>query len=136
MAVMVGCDLHVNKQFKGNMGANFTETASTRAARSVTAISHLVESFDSQFGIHPESSAQRRSIVTALQNQKSPDRATMSQWIQEYDSQLYEGQLYEAGGMDCQKVKITSTCTDTCTPYDVHLMNWRLLTSDIDFDSL
>ncbi len=59
------------------MGANFTETASTRAARSVRTISHLVESFDSQLGIHPESSAHLRksdkkyikSIVTAHQNQ-------------------------------------------------------------------
>ncbi len=80
----IPCDLHnehVNKQFKEiirNMGANFTETASTRAARSVTTICHLVESFDSQLGIHPESSAHSRksdekdikSIVTALQNQK------------------------------------------------------------------
>ncbi len=46
----IPCDLHnehVNKQFKGiirNMGANFTKTESTRAARSVH---HLVESFDS-----------------------------------------------------------------------------------------
>ncbi len=49
----IPCDLH-------NEHVNITETASTRAARSVTTISHLVESFDSEMGIHPESSAHSR----------------------------------------------------------------------------
>ena len=57
------CDLHnehVNKLFKeviSNMGANFTEVASTRAARAVTSLAHMSERFDSETGIHPEATA-------------------------------------------------------------------------------
>ena len=59
----IPCDLHnehVNKLFKeviSNMGANFTEAASTRAARAVTSLAHMAERFDSQTGIHPEATA-------------------------------------------------------------------------------
>ena len=59
----IPCDLyneHVNKLFKevvSNMGANFTEAASTRAARAVTSLAHMSERFDSESGIHPEASA-------------------------------------------------------------------------------
>ena len=57
------CDLHnehVNRQFKeiiGDMGANFTEQASTRAARSVTTLVATAELFDKVTGIHPETTA-------------------------------------------------------------------------------
>ena len=57
------CDLHnehVNKLFKeviSNMVANFTEVASTRAARAVTSLAHMSERFDSQTDIHPEATA-------------------------------------------------------------------------------
>ena len=50
----IPCDLHnehINKLFKeaiGHMGANFTTEATTRVARSVTFISHVVDCFDSQ----------------------------------------------------------------------------------------
>ena len=59
----IPCDLHnehVNKLFKeviSNIGANFTEAASTRAARAVTTLAHMAERFDSQTGIHPEATA-------------------------------------------------------------------------------
>ena len=60
------CDLHnehVNKLFKdiiGNMGANFTEQASTRAARAVTSLAAMSARFDDQTGIHPEATAHSR----------------------------------------------------------------------------
>ncbi len=38
------------------MGANFTEVASTRVARAVTTIEQVVELFDSETGIHPQTS--------------------------------------------------------------------------------
>lgn len=59
----IPCDLyneHVNKLFKGiieRMGANFTEKATTRVARSMTAIDSLSTQFDEQIGLHPEASA-------------------------------------------------------------------------------
>ena len=59
----IPCDLHnehVNKLFKeviSNMGANFTEAASTRAARAVTSLAHTAERFDSETGIHPEATS-------------------------------------------------------------------------------
>ena len=59
----IPCDLHnehVNKLFKeviSNVGANFTEVASTRAARAVTSLVHMAERFDSESGIHPEATA-------------------------------------------------------------------------------
>ena len=59
----IPCDLHnehVNKLFKeliSNMGANFTEAASTRAARAVTSLAHMAERFDCETGIHAEASA-------------------------------------------------------------------------------
>ena len=59
----IPCDFHnehVNKLFKevvSNMGANFTEVASTRAVRAVTSLAHMSERFDTQSGIHPEASA-------------------------------------------------------------------------------
>ena len=58
----IPCDLfneHVNKAFKGiveSMGANFTELATTRVARSITTIERLSTQFDEQMGIHPEAS--------------------------------------------------------------------------------
>lgn len=59
----VPCDLHnehSNKLFKeaiAHMGANFTEDATTRVARSVTFISHVANRFESQTSIHPDSTA-------------------------------------------------------------------------------
>ena len=59
----IPCDLyneHVNRQFKeiiGSMGANFTEQWSTRAARCVTTLSSIAETFDQQTGIHPEATS-------------------------------------------------------------------------------
>lgn len=60
------CDLHnehINKLFKdiiANMGANFTKTASTWAARSVSSLERLSTGFDKQAGIHPEATAHGR----------------------------------------------------------------------------
>ena len=60
------CDLHnehINKLFKdiiANMGANFTKTASTWAARSVSSLERLSTGFDKQAGIHPEATARGR----------------------------------------------------------------------------
>ena len=54
------CNEHVNRLFKeivGNMGANFTEQASTRAARAVTSLAKMSRRFDDVTGIHPESTA-------------------------------------------------------------------------------
>ena len=62
----IPCDLHnehVNKLFKDiikKMGANFTEVASTRVARAVTTIEQVVELFDTQTGIHPQTSTHSR----------------------------------------------------------------------------
>ena len=59
----IPCDLHnehVNKLFQeviSNIGANFTEAASTRAARAVTTLAHMAGRFDSQTGIHPKATA-------------------------------------------------------------------------------
>ena len=59
----IPCDLyneHVNKLFKeviSNMGANFTEAASTQVAWAATSLTHMAERFDSQTGIHPEATA-------------------------------------------------------------------------------
>ena len=59
----IPCDLHnehINKIFKdiiGNMGANFTEEASTIAARAVTSLATISVAFDKNSGIHPEASA-------------------------------------------------------------------------------
>ena len=59
----IPCDLHnehFNKLFKeavAHMGANFTEDATTRVARSVTFISHVADRFESQTKIHPDSTA-------------------------------------------------------------------------------
>ena len=39
------------------MGANFTEAASTQAARAVTSQAHMADRFDCETGIHPEASA-------------------------------------------------------------------------------
>ena len=60
------CDLHnehVNKLYKeiiGNMGAKFTEFASTRAARAVPSLERLALGFERQTGIHPEATAHSR----------------------------------------------------------------------------
>ncbi len=57
------CDLHnehVNRHFKdiiGDMGANFTEAASTRAARATSTLVSIEELFDKVSGIHPQSTA-------------------------------------------------------------------------------
>ena len=62
----IPCDLHnehVNRLFKeiiGNMGANFTEQASTRAARAITSLATMSRRFDDTTGIHPESTAHCR----------------------------------------------------------------------------
>eukprot|EP00731_Ephydatia_muelleri_P013473 Em0007g783a len=45
---------------KGNMGANFTEFASTRAARAVSSLERLALGFERQTGIHPEATAHSR----------------------------------------------------------------------------
>ncbi len=80
----IPCDLHnehVNKLFKEiikNMGANFTEVASTRVARAVTTIEQVVELFDTETGIHPQTSTHSRKsddedvkkVVKALVEQK------------------------------------------------------------------
>ncbi len=80
----IPCDLHnehVNKLFKDiirNMGANFTEVASTRVARAVTTLGHVVKIFDTHTGINPRSSAHSRKsddedvkkVVKALMEQK------------------------------------------------------------------
>ena len=53
----IPCDLfneHINKLLKciiSNMGPNLTEQALQRAARSVTALQHICENFDSQSGV-------------------------------------------------------------------------------------
>ena len=60
------CDLHnenVNRLFKEvicNMGANFTEISSTRAARSVSSLEKMAKIFDNQTTIHPEATAHSR----------------------------------------------------------------------------
>ena len=62
----IPCDLHnehINKLFKEiitNMGAKFTEEASTRAARSVSSLAKIAKIFDSETDIHPEASAHSR----------------------------------------------------------------------------
>lgn len=59
----IPCDLHnehVNRLFKdaiAHMGANFTQEATTRIARSVTFISHVVEHFETQTNVHPNTIA-------------------------------------------------------------------------------
>ena len=70
----IPCDLHnehVNKLYKeiiGNMGANFTEFASTRAARAVSSLERLALGFERHTGIHPEATAHsRRSDVKDVQ---------------------------------------------------------------------
>ena len=60
------CDLyneHVNRLYKqliANMGANFTESASTHAARAVSSLERLALGFERQTGIHPEATAHSR----------------------------------------------------------------------------
>ena len=80
----IPCDLHnehVNKLFKeiiSNMGANFTEEASTRAARSVSSLERIAKIFDNETDIHKEASAHSRksdekdvkSVVKILQQSK------------------------------------------------------------------
>ena len=62
----IPCDLHnehINKLYKdviANMGANFTEVASTRAARAVSFLERLALAFDKYTGIHPEATAHSR----------------------------------------------------------------------------
>ena len=63
----LACDLHnehVNKLYKeiiGTcMGANFTEFASTPAARAVSSLERLALGFERQTGIHPEATAHSR----------------------------------------------------------------------------
>ncbi len=59
----IPCDLyneHVNRLFKDavkRMGANFTEKATTRVARSITFLEKLSEEFDAQSGVPPPTSA-------------------------------------------------------------------------------
>ena len=81
----IPCDLHnehINCLFKeivGNMGANFTKEASTRAARAVTSLATMANCFDSQTGIHALPSAHTRKsdekdldlVVKELLNAKS-----------------------------------------------------------------
>ena len=81
----IPCDLHnehVNKLFKeaiSNMGANFTEEASIRAAaRSVSLLERIAKIFDNETDIHQETSAHSRksdekdvkSVVKILQQSK------------------------------------------------------------------
>ena len=68
------CDLHnehVNKLYKEiieNMGANFTEFASTRAARAVSSLERLALGFERHTGIHPKATVHsRRSDVKDVQ---------------------------------------------------------------------
>ena len=68
------CDLHnehVNRLYKqlvANVGANFTESASTRAARAVSSLERLALGFERQTGIHPKTTAQsRKSDVKDVQ---------------------------------------------------------------------
>ena len=62
----VSCDLHnehVNKLYKDiivSMGANFTESDSTGAARAVSSLDRITFRFDKQTGIHPEATAHSR----------------------------------------------------------------------------
>ncbi len=59
----IPCDLHnehINKLYKNiisNMGANFTKTASTWAARSVSSLHRISMAFDKQTNIHREATA-------------------------------------------------------------------------------
>ena len=83
----IPCDLHnehVNRLFKeiiGDMGANFTETASTRTARSVSTLERLALQYEKQTAIHPQASAHSRrsdekdvqTIVQAVQKAKLLD---------------------------------------------------------------
>ena len=105
----IPCDLHnehVNKLFKEvihNMGANFTEAASTRAARAVTSLALMAEKFDSESGIHPEATAhttksnetdvmtvvkvlQQRDVLTVhggRSHHKFPNMSTNPLWIKD-----------------------------------------------------
>ncbi len=74
----IPCDLyneHVNHLFKGS---NFTEQSSTRAARCVTTLSSIADTFDKLTGIHPESTSHTMSsnrddvlsIATVVQSSK------------------------------------------------------------------
>ena len=62
----IPCDLHnehINRVFKEiihNMGANFSQEASTRAARSISSLEKILKRFDSSTSIHPEASAHSR----------------------------------------------------------------------------
>lgn len=63
----IPCDLHnehINKLFKDlieNMGANFSESASTRASRVhvVSSLERISLNFDKQTGIHARTTAQK-----------------------------------------------------------------------------
>ena len=60
------CDLHnehVNCVFKeiiGNMCSNFTQEASTKAARAVSSLAKMAKRFDDQTTIHPQATAHTR----------------------------------------------------------------------------
>ena len=83
----IPCDLHnehINKLFKemiGDMGANFTEEASTRAARSISTLERLAIQYERQTGIHPQTTAHSRrsdekdvfTIVKAVQKARVLD---------------------------------------------------------------
>lgn len=62
----LSCDLHnehINHLYKDmicTMGANFTESASTRAARCVSSLERVANGFDRQTGIHLEATAHSR----------------------------------------------------------------------------
>lgn len=80
----IPCDLHnehVNKLFKeiiANMGANLKEEALTRAARSVTALASMRETFDKESGVPVSTTAHStrsneddiRRVVSLLQSEK------------------------------------------------------------------
>ncbi len=63
----IPCDLynedvnHLFKEIIGTMGSNFTEQSSTRAARCVTTLSSMADTFDKLTGIHPESTSHTTS---------------------------------------------------------------------------
>ena len=62
----IPCDLHnehINCLFKeivGNMGSNFTQEASTKAARAVSSLARMAKQFDDQSEIHPQATAHTR----------------------------------------------------------------------------
>ena len=133
----IPCDLHnehVNKLFKEaivSMGANFTEQASKRIARSISTLDKIVTNFDKQTNLHPETSAhstksdnhdvnQAVSVVLkcklldivpgrkhssfktiSINPLKKLDKETMDKWMKQ---KVMEAMKYKrlTGGQDCE----------------------------------